>query len=550
MTGKDVSLFVGSFADQLKSLGVENVVISPGSRSTPLAIVFDRCGMDVTVDIDERGAAFYALGIAKAKGKPVCLICTSGTAVSNYFPAICEAQVSEVPLVVLTSDRPHELRNLSAPQTMDQIKIYGDKVLFFNEMPVPSSEPAVLRYARQIATEAFAHSTGVPCGPVHINFPFREPLMPDLSEKNMFVSKKRTVALCQDYEIRPAPGFEKKVTDLLAGRKTVIICGEGEYPEDMVMFAESTGCPILADPLSNLRRIDSDAVIGNYDSVLRNEDHPTIEGIIRFGRYPVSKTLFKLIERTNPLQVIVSRNDTKDFNSCTDIFVRSSVEGFIRGDWHGISPSDYRKEWSDAEGRADERIRSVENEEMLFEGSCISELLDIIPRDSLLFSANSMSIRYLDTFLRVPSPDIHIMCNRGLNGIDGTLSTALGASGSYEHTVLITGDLAFLHDINALQFSKHIGSQITVILFDNNGGGIFEMLPQRSDDAYFEKLFITPQDIEYGPICEGFGARYTEADSIEVFRRSYEESLGHRGISVIDVKVPIDSVSTVYRKYV
>ena len=191
MSGPAPAVFLGSFVDELLRLGVDDVVISPGSRSTPLAMVFHKSDFNIVIDIDERGAAFFALGLAKAKGRPVCLLCTSGTAAANYYPAICEAAAARVPLIVLTADRPHEMRGLGATQTTDQLKLFGDMTVFFHEMPLPEDSAEKIGFARQIARETFIRALGTPHGPAHLNFPFAEPLVPDLSDPELFTTGRR-----------------------------------------------------------------------------------------------------------------------------------------------------------------------------------------------------------------------------------------------------------------------------------------------------------------------------------------------------------------------
>lgn len=551
MTGAPWSVFLGAFVDELLRLGVEDVVVSPGSRSTPLAMVFDVSDFRLTVDIDERGAAFFALGMAKAARRPVCLVCTSGTAAANYYPAICEAAAARVPLIVLTADRPHELRNLGAAQTMDQFKLYGDMPVFFHEMPLPDGSEGKVAFARQMARESVIRATGTPMGVAHLNFPFAEPLLPDLGTPDLF-SAGRTDE--PPAILRPRRAIDSDVAGRLnaavTGRSGVILCGEGEYPAEILDLARRLGFPVLADPLSNLRRYDDPHVIDNYDNILRRDDHPAVEVVLRFGQYPVSKACFTRIGALRPLTIVVDEVETRDFNHLTDLFVRSSAEDFVlssAGLRNEIGSADLDR-WVQLNERERARIEAA-GEDAACEGGWVLHLIDGIAESSLLFAANSMAIRYLDTFYLKRDKAIRVMCNRGINGIDGTLSSALGAARLFESSTLLTGDLAFLHDINALHLARSLDTNLTVVLVNNNGGGIFEMLPQHSEEACFERLFLTPHDIDFARVAEGFGVGYVRAEDPASFAEAYAAAQSRPGIEVIEVVSRISDLKEHYARY-
>lgn len=570
-TNRDAALFLSAFVDELESLGVTDAVVSPGSRSTPLAMVLDASDVQVHLDIDERGAGFFALGMAKAQGRPVCLVCTSGTAVANYHPALLEADTSRVPLIVLTGDRPHELRNLGAPQTADQIKVFGDAVRFFNEMPIPSSSPSSIAYARQMAFEAYVRATGELPGPVHLNFPFAEPLKPDLQAEGLFETGRRSgegadaksPLLVSGTRVL-SPSQVASIAQTLAGQRGVILCGEGSYPESIVEFARLTGFPLIADPLSNLRNLDDAFVIDSYDNIFGSDRCPAIDVTIRFGRWPVSKRCFKAFEADRPFQVVVDEAQTRDFNADTDLFVRCSPAGFIEsflgasadGDVLPASPfapDGYAREWACANVCARTAIEQVRCDPGSFEGPFIEKMLDLIPARSLLFSASSMSIRALDTFMLAPARDLTVMCNRGLNGIDGTLSSALGAATGFEAATLLIGDLALLHDVNALHLARELSwldeHSFVIMLSDNGGGGIFDFLPQKSSEPYFERLFLTPQTIGFSGIAQGFGVRYARPADVAAFSESYRRAIEMPGITLIDIVTPLDGLAGFYAPY-
>jgi 2-succinyl-5-enolpyruvyl-6-hydroxy-3-cyclohexene-1-carboxylate synthase len=551
MSSQPWSVFLGAFIDELSRLGVEDVVVSPGSRSTPLTMVFDRSSMRLWVDIDERGAAFFALGLAKASARPVCLVCTSGTAAANYFPAVCEAATARVPLLVLTADRPHELRGLGAPQTTDQIKMYGDAVVHFREMPTPDGSPEKVAFARHVARESVIRATGTPMGPVHLNFPFAEPLVPDLAAPELFSAGRRA---SEPALIRPARALDEDVTARLnaafAGKRGVIVCGEGVYPREILGLARRLGFPVLADPLSNLRRYDDLVVVDNYDNIFRRQDLPPIDLVVRFGPYPVSKACFTTLGRIRPLTVVVDEVETRDFNHLADVFVRCSPAEFVASS-DGLRNDigdEYLSAWAALNDAERAKIDAVAGDPDN-EGAYVMALIDRIREDSLLFSANSMAVRYLDTFYLKRAKDIHVMCNRGLSGIDGTLSSALGAAQRFDAATLLVGDLAFLHDVNALHLAKRLETNLTVVLLNNNGGGIFDMLPQRSDDPYFERLFLTPHDVDLVSVASAFGVPATTVCTPGEFAEAYEAAQSRDGIEVIEIKTECARTRERYTRY-
>lgn len=567
------SEYLDAFFSELERCGVTDYVISPGSRSTGLAMkAFERFG-SVYVDVDERGAAFFALGLAKAKRQPVAVICTSGTAVGNWMPAVLEAESSRVPLLLLSGDRPSRLQGLGAPQTCDQLKMFGDHVKKFVQMPQPAATDEALAFARQTALEACVAAHGsVPgassCdgGPVHINFPFDEPLKPARSKGNEKVNPlPPTVVPGQGLR----PGDARGIFKVFHGKRTIALCGEGtcnnaEDVQVMLEFAHKCHIPLLADPLSGLRCVDDPYVIDNYDTVFGGEA-PRVDVVIRFGRWPVSKRCFTALQEMNPTQIAVDMRDTRDYSASTSLFVHALPVVFAAG-MIGVRAKSAAsvkcvEEWMAANDEARERITSVPSRVGAddFEGAYVAKMMSLIPEGSLLFSASSMSIRAIDTFYCKSDKNIRVLCNRGLNGIDGTLSSAIGAAQAYEQTTVLTGDLAFLHDANALSLQnemhireiRHDGPvpSIIVVLLNNNGGAIFDMLPQKSTEDYFGRLFLTPQNVDCKHLAQAFGAGYRRVSSVHDFRRIYESFLGEPGINIIDVSVPLAGVEFRYGRY-
>ena len=615
------ALFLGAFFDELARWGVHDMVVSPGSRSTPLTMTAFELSrrepgrLRVFVDVDERGAAFFALGLAKASGHPAAVVCTSGTVVANYYPAVMEAESSRVPLVVLTGDRPPRLQGLGAPQTCDQLNAYGNHVRAFRQMPLPSADGAALAFARQAAREAVI-AAGEECfgGPVHLNFPFDEPLKPDFSAEGLFesarrldVSRETSVPVSQQL----APSDAGRLAALLADRRALVYAGEGTCTGELeagkvLNWARAFRLPLLADPLSGLRSSDDPLVIDNYDSVLgpggAAPDGLAPEVVVRFGRYPVSKKATQLVAAARPVQIVVDPLETRDCNAATDVFVRcrpSELAGSL-GFAYDVRTIDYdpddvqrafARAWIDANDAARKRIASVDDAEAGFEGAFVRRVVELAPEGSCLFSANSMSVRALDTFYLKSAKRLAVLCNRGLNGIDGTVSTALGAAQHFAQTTLVTGDLTLLHDLNALALQRELRLQreaaacfsasldaasskaagavtpghatdaasdnvapgavpsIVIVLLNNNGGGIFDMLPQKSEDPYFERLFLTPQDVDFRAAAQAFGVPYRRADTVPAFDEAYRALLGTPGISLVEVRVPLSGLKDRYAPY-
>lgn len=591
------ALFLSAFFDELYRMGVRDFVVSPGSRSTPLAMVAYEMsrreeyeGVRLFVDVDERGAAFFALGLGKAKGRPACAICTSGTACANYYPAVLEAESSRVPLVLLTGDRPPRLQALGAPQTCNQEKLFGDHVRLFLQMPLPSADRPSLAFARQAAREAFAQAVGAAgaCagGPVHLNFPFEEPLKPALDHPDLFVlERSRWCGAPEDAGLSPIGACVRaggRLTDeaaatieaLLAENTAVIMAGEGsiETPEDaeaLMRLAAQRSIPVLADPLSNLRQRIDELLIDHYDNIFGKPGLADFDLVVRFGRYPVSKRAAQYVQRHRPLQIVVDQLETRDFNAGTDLFVRMAPRDFVRdlnaaADRAGgqVLKEHGQERLAQAWARRNEeeraRVGAVREVEAGFEGAYVSALLDELPDRSLLFAANSMSIRAVDTFCD-KGARFDILGNRGLNGIDGTLSTALGAAQAYRQATLLIGDLSLLHDVSAFALNAELmrvhreagelAPSFVIVLLNNHGGGIFDMLPQKSEDAYFERLFLTPEHADFGQIAAAFDVPYARVVNVADFRTAYRALVGRPGMSLLEVDVPLQGLKERYADY-
>lgn len=548
-----LTLYIAAFVDELAKIGVQDVVVSPGSRSTPLAIMMaEHPAMRVHINIDERSAAFFALGMAKAKRHPIALLCTSGTAVANYFPAVVEAYYSRVPLIVITADRPHELRDVGAPQAIDQLNIYGRYAKWFVEMALPEKSTDMLRYARTMAARAAGMAMNAPAGPVHLNFPLREPLVPIVHEETweqieakepsytMVIPGKMTIGMEQIQEL---------YNELSSAEKGLIVCGQIDQPafaEAVTKLAEMLDFPILADPLSQLRSGThaKEYIIDSYDAILKDETIAASlvpDVVIRFGAMPVSKPLFLLLKRYPSIKQIVvdGEGGWREPTLMASYMVYCDEVEFCRRLIDIGASKQSKSQWSTTWKMINDIAKSVlleaTMEEELFEGKVFTELSQLLPDGATLFVGNSMPIRDTDTFFFTNDKGIRILANRGANGIDGVVSSALGASAVTEPLVLVIGDLSFYHDLNGLLAAKMHGLHATIIVLNNNGGGIFSFLPQAKHKKHFEMLFGTPTDLQFEHAVRMYEGNYQKIKTWDEFRHYVTQSLTTDGLHVMEV---------------
>lgn len=384
-----LAAFTATFVQQLADSGLRHAVVSPGSRSTPLAVVLKQHpDIKVWMNLDERSAGFFALGMAKAYQKPVILLCSSGTATANYYPAVIEARYSRVPLVVLTADRPHELREVGAPQAIDQVKMYGEHARWYQDMPIPDDGEITLRFVKTTAMRAVKKSQAAPAGAVHVNFPFREPLMPDIDVAQKYLQPVNQQPGDTTGPAGRMPGDASSVLSALqSAKRPLLIAGPDQYqqPEDLVQLAENWGIPILADPLSNLRSIDSPWVVSGYDATLRNpgfiQSYPT-DCVIRFGAMPVSKPLLKYLERVQPVSYLVI-DDSSEWREPTH-FVTDMIYTDLSHLLNQIKDKppeevcwqDWTEQWLTIDKKVRQTIRTFTTGEKWFEGQVVQSVLE------------------------------------------------------------------------------------------------------------------------------------------------------------------------------
>lgn len=500
--------------DTLVASGVRDFVISPGSRSTPLAIAaFLHPSSRTHVLVDERSASFFALGLTRTEERvrPVALICTSGTAATNYYSAVTEANIFELPLIVLTADRPHELRNVGAPQAIDQVGLYGKQVRHAFDLPL--AEEASLPYVAHVAQRATLLSLTEPAGPVQINVPLREPLVPELD----LLRTGRPVGVLPE----PTPGVNNALAIALQEERLLFVLGPQLTAADsqvVISYAKQAGIPVLADPLSQGRQSHDAHVFAYYDTWLKHPataQHVRPDRIIRFGAMPTSKP-YLLWSREIPTTVVGHPGNWRDPQLHSD-FVIGHARQLAH---HESAPHDpaYLTLLQQAERRVAAAFATIDQEEMT-EYNVVRALTTL--QDGSLFVSNSMPIRDVDTFLPTGT-SLRLLANRGANGIDGILSSALGATFDATHRYLLVGDLAFIHDINGLMTARTL--PLTIILVNNAGGGIFSFLPQqRLEQEVFEPLFGTPQHLDFASLASGYGVTYQAIDSIAALRQALAE---------------------------
>ena len=559
MTDQEVlSSYVGAFVDELVRSGVNHAVVSPGSRSTPIAMVMaEHPKLKVWVHVDERSAGFFALGMAKAQKEPVALLCSSGTAGANYYPAVIEASQSKVPLIVLTADRPHELRDIGAPQAINQIKLFGDFPKWFMEMSMPNSSSELTRYIRTAASRASAISSMIPAGPVHLNFPFRDPLIPDLSYPGLFSDGRDNHQPWVNVPEQIRVLKEEAISfyaDKLIGKKGIIVVGpqeNTELAESVYKLAKSLGYPVLADPLSKCRWSHHPNLVEGYDAFLRGELDLDIapDIILRFGAMPISKAYMLYVKQlSDPTHIVVDEEGWRDPTLLSSDMPSVSAIEFAEMIFNAIQdrkPKDnqWLEKWQEINNRTIELLKEEMETDQLFEGHVFRELGKVMHPDELLFVGNSMPIRDLDNFFFTEDLAPTVMGNRGANGIDGIVSTALGASTAFPSSVLVIGDLSFYHDMNGLLLSKLYELNMTVIVVNNDGGGIFSFLPQRQHEEHFEQLFGTPLGLNYEHTAALYGGTFDRISSWEEFRVAFEKSHKVEGLNIIEV--PTDRHSNI-----
>ena len=535
VTNRNTAL-ASALAEELARAGVEHACVSPGSRSAPLALaLWKEPGIRVWSQIDERCAGFFALGIAQATGRPAVVVTTSGTAGANVHPAVAEADEARVPLIVVTADRPPELRGRGAGQTIDQLKLYGGAVRWFCELGVAQADDTGLLHYRSAAVRAVAETRGRPPGPVHLNVPLTEPLAPDPDPQG--VTARRRLAL-EGRGPRPltevsealgeaAPETVSALAQVLTEcERGVILAGRSraaDLAEPTAALARACGFPILAEPTSQLRcgEHDLDHVVAPYDLLFRDlppELEPEL--VVRVGDMVTSKAVRTWLQSSDARQVVIDPDGAWNEPTATaELIARADPGPLFRSFAEQLEPRDGRTwldTWLAAARAADLEVDSFFTElgDELFEPRVHRDLSALLPEGSTVYVASSMPIRDLETFLPKTPRALRFLANRGANGIDGLVSSGLGAAATTDgRAFVVTGDVGLYHDMNGLLATRRLGVDATVIVMNNGGGGIFDFLPiARYPDGY-EELFGTPTGLDLEKVADLYGLRFTRVGS-------------------------------------
>jgi 2-succinyl-5-enolpyruvyl-6-hydroxy-3-cyclohexene-1-carboxylate synthase len=530
----DTYLLLRAFVDELARCAIAGACTSPGSRSTPMVLSLARDGrFPCTSHVDERAAAFYALGLAKATGRPAVMTCTSGTAAAHYYPAVIEAREARVPLIVLTTDRPPELRDVGAGQTVDQLRLFGPFAKWFVEVGTHPHSPERERWIRGLACRAVWTALGDRPGVVHLNFPLREPLVLEAP----LPADERPHDAPPSLVRHPAPAADPRALHAAlhaaGASRPVIVAGRQERGAPV---AAPPGVPVLADPLSGARR--GPTAVAHYDALLRDAGFAagvTPDLIVRTGDLPTSKPLRQWLARLGgvPQWTLDPEGAWHDPDGVvTRSFVLDPASA-LRS-----APLTAQDGWADAWTAADARAAAALDEvlgDALNEPNIARALATAVVPGAHVLVAASMPIRDVETFWPAMADPPRALANRGANGIDGTLATAYGlAAGSGAPTYVLLGDVAFAHDLGALLTGRRLGGDLTVVVVDNAGGGIFDFLPVATQRDHYEEHVLTPTGLDVARAAALFGARYAAIDELAGLR----EALGEppRGTTILHVR--------------
>lgn len=547
------TLWCSVLVQTLVCLGLKKAVICPGSRSTPLTVAFVRHREVATIPIlDERSASFFALGLAKRSNLPVALVCSSGTAGANFYPAIVEATETGVPLLVFTADRPPELRHCHAGQTIEQLKLYGSYPNWYVELALPIATLEMLRYLRQNMVQAWTKALYPSKGVVHFNCPYREPLAPITQSEVAKMASEIDESFFAHLSVEPITACSSSSGTIFnLPSKGIIVAGLAQslesksYCHAIAALSQKLGYPVLAEALSPLRNHQAinPQLIANYDRILRFPqyvDKLQPEAVVQVGELPTSKKLRQWLQEVDaPRYIIATESDNFDPLHGKTKHLRCSLEKAIdsfNSPGKTESAMAYWQLWQnlerDTRQEIDRYFRSLED---IIEAKAAWIVSQYLPPQTAVFFASSMSVRYGEFFWQPNDSEAIPFFNRGANGIDGTLSTALGiAQASDRPTVMLTGDLALLHDTNGFLIQQHFSRHLTIVLINNNGGGIFEILPI-SEDENFEEYFATPQNIDFAKLAETYKVKHQLVTSWQQLATAIAQ-LPSQGIRILEIR--------------
>jgi len=524
--------FCATLVDELVRQGVVHAVVSPGSRITPLALALAGAdAVQVHIFHDERSASFAALGIGAATGTPAVLLCTSGTAATHFHGAVVEAHQSNVPMIFCTADRPPELRDVGAPQTIDQTQLFGTAVRWFHDPGVPSFDAS--SSWRSLAARSVHIATGSRPGPVHLNLPFREPLVGAVGA----IPAPRATQWSSVHRLAPSDGRSlAEVAAILNERTGVIVAGKGAG-RDVLLLAEALGWPVFADPVSGVREDHRSVVIG-FDSILRCssfEESHVPEVILRIGATPASKVLSQWVTRHGTRVVQLSATDmTSDPDHSVEMTVIGDIDAAVSVLASSVRPcaKSWRDAWASAEEKTQETIDSWVSENFS-EPSVARVVTSSMAVGTHLVVSSSMPIRDVEWY-GTATAGVRVYSNRGTNGIDGVVSTAVGiALATRAPVTLLIGDVACIHDSNGLWALNRRDVDLTIVVTNNDGGSIFSFLPQAAavSDSTFELLYGTPHGVSFEHLASAHGIAYERATTTE----ELQQILRNGGTRLVEV---------------
>jgi 2-succinyl-5-enolpyruvyl-6-hydroxy-3-cyclohexene-1-carboxylate synthase len=561
----DTYVLLRAFVDELVRSGMRAACTSPGSRSAPLALTLAReSRLRCYSHVDERCAGFFALGLAKSGGLPVAVTCTSGTAAAELLPAAIEAHEARVPLLLLTADRPPELRGNGAGQAIDQLKLYGDAAKWFFEVGTHEATPERLRWMRTLACRAYATTLEGRPGVVHLNFALREPLVSDEALPQDTTGRSGDWPYVRRVSAPHSQDLDAEQQELHAAthdaRRGVIVAGREERGDldwsagkAAAAFAAALGWPLLADPMSDARR--GPAAVAHYDALLRHDAFAASvrpDLVLRVGDLPVSKPLRGwLAGLTDVPQVALDPDGAwQDPDAVLSRSLALDPAMALGEDGNGVAPADpdWLARWRSADELAAEAILGALGAQTPSEPRVALELGTLLPQGATLFVASSMPVREIETFWPVRDDPPRVLCNRGANGIDGIVSSAFGAAAAGEApVVLLIGDVALAHDIGGLLAARRLGLKLTIVLLDNGGGGIFDFLPvagaalarasQPGDEQdVYTRHIATPTDLDFGAAARLYGLSHEHATDVQGFRSCLERALARENSSIVEVR--------------
>jgi len=563
------TLWGQAIVEELLRAGIKHACITPGGRSAPLAFaMLTNPEFTTYVHLDERSAGFFALGRAKRTGVPTPIVCTSGTAVANLHPSVIEADLSRTPMLLFTADRPSDLLHSGSNQTISQDNIFSKSARWNRTLPEPELNERKFRSLRSAIARSLSECNGMSPGPVHLNVPFRKPLEPnnspdesviDFIENNPLAAEGRTGPYTKLTSGKPIISEEDllRISNLLSKSENgLIIAGPSTpnsiSPDSLSLLSNTLGFPILADPLSGLRfgkHVDSSPICGGYDSYLNpitTKNWPNPDVVIRFGAAPISLPLQNYLLRSGAYELLIDPTgkardpvfSSSELVSCDPTWFSNSISCRLSLDPHDLfnhflsAESDY---WA-----------LIDSQNSFFEGSIASSLLDIASANSTIIVSNSMPIRDIDRFGKPSSKQLTLIGNRGASGIDGVISTALGAASSTtDQVTLLIGDVAYYHDLSGLLALNKFNLKLIIIEINNNGGGIFYRLPISKHDPPFTSGFRTPHDLDLSHYSNLYGFDFTRVSTIKDFNLEYESALDQNNSCVIEViSDPLENQST------